>query len=202
MYQMAIYNDAANSYLKLNDSMSCQQKMDSKYTREMQEVRGLEDTIFHTTTKVEEEFTRRWFIFFTHCSDSDASESNDGVVYPIIEYNVTMTLSDYVTTNQATCNVEKGTSPLGTIIGVICIVIIVLVIGGVAMWRYDVYQRGNSKEKRESLIAVDDVSDDEEKEIVGDSENDSKSDHNDKDQQQLKENVDGQESPNVELQSA
>merc|ERR1712098_634169 len=97
----------------------------------------------------EEEFTRQWFMVFAHCSSSD-----DDVIYPIIDYNVTMTLSEYVTSTQQTCDSQRESPPKGIMFGVICVVVLVLVSGGGAMWRCDVYQRRKISDKSvgQSLI--------------------------------------------------
>ena len=71
----------------------------------------------------------------------------------------------YNTQNEETCDNEPKISP-GIIIGIICGVISVLVIGGIVIWRCDVYKRKKFRERalQQALVMDDEEEDDDDDE--------------------------------------
>merc|ERR1712228_801760 len=158
-------NDDLTSYPSLNSSMSCSTKVkEGKYVKIIRNFNFLEDVMYYTTFDIKEPITRQWFVFLASCDD-------ENVIFPIMDYNLTLTLSSYVIQRERTCNEEDTSVPSGLMVVIGIVVVMLLVIGGLTMWRCDAHKRKKMRET--AAMAEASMNDDVNEENLDEDKNDS-----------------------------
>ena len=95
-----MYNDESGSYDALNLSQTCTEQINEKRAKEIREV-TLVNNVYRASIEIAEPATRNWYILLKHCNDSNA-------IYPIIDYNINMSLSSFVLDVKTIYNKNKS----------------------------------------------------------------------------------------------